>query len=287
MTLLPDGGTCNERNGIVRIYGISSWIVNSLSAEESIEKLANSGFKYIEISGSGSGLLKEWEDDPVGVCQRLKAVDIRVLSIHCPVAGRSLDHADESARRSSVEANLAYFAKMKDCGIREIVIHLIGAGDYSTPEKYAESRARSDESLRTLARYAGQIGVRMAVENLGSNRPGSSMTDLLEMIDGLGDHVGICFDVGHAEQAGLDLTHELKTAISAEKIFSLHIHDVNAAGRDHFIPEEGRIDWNAFISELDAYGFREGRILEISPPETNFAERLRKSAALKDEWERR
>lgn len=269
----------------MRIYGISSWIVNSLSADESVEKLANSGFKYIEISGSGSGLLKEWEDDPVGVCQKLKAADIHVLSIHCPVAGRFLDHADEAARRSSVEANLAYFSKMKECGIREIVIHLIGAGNYSTPERYAESRTRCDESLRTLARYAGQIGVRMAVENLGSNRPGSSMADLLEMIAGLGDHVGICFDVGHAEQAGFDLTHELETAISAGKLFSLHLHDVNAEGRDHFIPEEGRINWNVFISELDSYGFQGGRILEISPPETNFTGRIRKSAALKSKWE--
>lgn len=268
-------------------YGISSWIANNLSADEAVEKLAASGFKEIEISGSGSSLLNEWEDDPVGVCQRLKAIGIHVLSIHCPVAGRSLDHTDRITRQASIDANIEYFNKMEKCGIKEIVIHPMGGGDYSTPEKHAKSRACSAGSLGILAEHAGQTGIRMAVENLVKNRPGSTTADLLEMIEGLGDHVGICFDVGHAEQAHLDLVNELKTAISAEKLFSLHIHDVDAAsGKDHFIPGEGRIDWNTFIFLLDDCGFQGGRILEISPPETGVAERLRKAAVVKNEWSR-
>ncbi len=269
----------------MKSYGISSWIVNALTMDEAIKGIADLRFTEVELSGTGSGLLKAWEDDPIHTCQKLSSVDIQVPSIHGPIAGRRLDHADEVARQASIAANFVYFDKMKNSGVPEIVIHPTGAGDFSTQEKSAESRARSVESLKSLAERAGQMGLRLAVENLGIGRPGSSLSDLLEMIEGTGDHVGICFDVGHAEQAGLDLIHELKTAISAGKLFSLHIHDVNQAGRDHFIPGEGRIDWNAFISELNACGFNGGRILEISPPETDVAGRLRKVATLRDEWE--
>ena len=268
-------------------YGISSWIVGNLTANEAIERMAASGFKTVELSGAGPGLLQAWEDDPADVCRKLGSVDVHVPSIHSPTAGRYLDHADEAARRASVAANLVYMDKMRSCGIREIVIHPIGAGDFSTQEKSAESRTRSVESLKALAEYAGRMGIRLAVENLGSGMPGSTSASLLGMIGGLGDHVGICLDVGHAEQAGLDLIRELRATTSAGKLFSLHIHDVNEAGRDHFMPGEGRIDWDAFISELDACVFQGGRILEISPPETGIVERLRRAAALKDVWERR
>ena len=71
-------------------YGISSWIVNDLPADEAIQKLAAPGFRKIEISGSGSPLLQKWEDEPVSACQKLKSAGMSVLSVHCPVAGRRL-----------------------------------------------------------------------------------------------------------------------------------------------------------------------------------------------------
>lgn len=266
-------------------YGISSWIASILSADEAIEKIAAAGFREIELSGSGSGLLHAWEDDPICVCQKLTSKDIVVKAIHCPVAGRSIDDADEATRQASVAANLVYFDKMRSCRIKGIIIHPFGSGDYSTQVKKIVCRAQSLKSLRAMAEMAGEMGVRIAVENLAKGRPGSNVADLLEMIEGMGDHVGICIDLGHAYIAGLDLINELRAAVSAGKLFSLHIHDVNEAGRDHFIPGEGKIDWDIFISRLDACGFQGGRILEISPPETDVDGRLCKAAIVRDKWE--
>ena len=83
-------------------YGISTWIANSLYTNEAVDRLSASGFREVEISGSGSGLLEEWENDPADVCQKLESVDIRVLSIHSPVAGRRLDDADKAVRQASI-----------------------------------------------------------------------------------------------------------------------------------------------------------------------------------------
>ena len=52
-------------------YAISSWIVNNIPVDEAVEELAVSGFSKIEISGSESGLVKAWEDNPVSICDKL------------------------------------------------------------------------------------------------------------------------------------------------------------------------------------------------------------------------
>ena len=75
--------------------------------------------------------------------------------------------------------------------------------------------------------------------------------------------------------------------LSAGKLFSLHIHDVSQEGRDHFLPGEGRLDFDALLGKLDGAAFRGLRTLEVSPPETNVVERLREAADLRDEWEAR
>jgi len=271
----------------IRGYGISSWIVTHSTAGEAAEQLAAAGFKEVELSADACMLMQAWEKEPSKICARLSAAGIGVPSVHSAGSGRRLDVEDEEARKDSIQANIEYFARMKDCGVPEIVIHATSSADVSTPQKRAESKMRSVESLKALAERAADYGVRMAVENIGRmERPGSSMAELLEMIDGLGDHVGLCFDIGHAEQAGLDLVNELRTAARAGKLFSLHIHDVKPEGKDHFIPGEGRIDFDLFIRELNIAGFVGGRMLEISPPEADVTERLRQAAEVREAWER-
>lgn len=270
-------------------YGISSWIVAKLSAEDALGRLIESGFTDVELSADKSALVKAWERDPIAIRQKLASAGIDVPSVHSPEPGRFLDVEDEAARRASIAANLGYFDRMTACGIGEIVIHPTSSADVSTPANRAACEARIRDSLEVLAGRACEVGVRLAVENLpGAGRPGSSMAVLLEAIDGLGDHVGLCLDIGHADMDGLDIVDELHAAMAAEKLFSLHIHDVNPDGkRDHFIPGEGRIDFGAFVAALDAARFEGGRTIEISPPDREAAGHLRQAAAVRDDWEAR
>ena len=56
----------------------------------------------------------------------------------------------------------------------------------TTPDACADARARALESLKVLAERAHDLGVRLAVENLGRPpMPGATMADLLDLIDGL------------------------------------------------------------------------------------------------------
>lgn len=132
------------------------------------------------------------------------------------------------------------------------------------PAAAAAARQRIQASLRSLADAAAERGLRLAVENIGGL--GTTIADLLPFIADLGPHVGLCHDVGHSVQAGLDPAAETAEALRSGRLFSLHLHDVNAANRDHFIPGEGVVDLAAILALLDEHGFTGIRTLEIDHP---------------------
>ena len=270
-------------------YAISTWLLGHLPREEAIRLLAEEGFTNIELSSAWSALVGAWENDPAGVVAELTAAGLTVDSIHNPSSGRSLDSPDDEERRASIEHNLRYIDLMQRSGIPEIVIHPVSGAAGQDDDAWAAVPARSRESLSELAKVAGQAGVRLAVENVGrNNRPGSSIASVLELIDGLGDHVGLCMDIGHSQQAGLDLLAELSTGLRSGKLFTLHLHDVDPNGKDHYVPGEGCLDLDPFLDMLDAHDFAGGRTLEISPvPAEEVPERLRQVAAVRDQWQSR
>lgn len=267
-------------------YALSTWLFADVDSEEAVRLMAAAGFSAAELSGSGSSLGIAWERDPVGVCAQMADAGISVPSVHNTRDARSLDVADDDRRLRSVEENVRYFALMAASGIPEIVVHPMSGETGGDRSAWPAAEARSRESLKMLAGEAGDAGIRLAVENGGrGGRPGSTMASILEMIDGLGEHVGVCMDIGHAQQAQLDLLDELATALSSGKLFTLHLHDVDPEGTDHYIPGEGCIDFEPYLAMLRDHGYAGGRTLEIRPaPPEDVAERVRQAAAVRDRW---
>lgn len=267
-------------------YAISTWLVGRVPTDEAIRLMADHGFAQTELSADWAPIVVEWERDPEGVCDKLRAAGISVPSVHSPELGRRLDLPDNEARMASVQDNLRYFGLMRACGIPEIIIHPISGAAGDDEEEWAKVPRRSRESLKVLADAAGEAGLRLAVENLGGGgRPGSTMASLLELIDGLGEHVGLCMDIGHSQQAHLDLVAELQCALLSGRLFTLHLHDVDPNGKDHYIPGEGCIDFEPYLGMLRAHGYDRGRTLEIAvAPAETVAERVRLSAVVREEW---
>jgi len=269
-------------------YAISTWLVGRVPADEAVRLMADAGFTQTELSADWAPIVIAWEQDPVGVCARLAAAGMSVPSVHSPELGRRLDLPDADERLASVQENLRYFGLMQACGIPEIIIHPVSGAAGQDDAAWKAVPARSRESLRVLADAAGAAGIRLAVENLGSARPGATMASLLEMIEGLGDHVGLCMDIGHSQQAHLDLLDELATALDSGKLFTLHLHDVDRDDRDHYIPGEGCVDFGPFLEVLRVHGYDRGRTLEIAvAPAERAAERLRQAAVIREQWQER
>jgi sugar phosphate isomerase/epimerase len=269
-------------------YAVSTWILANLSADDAIRLMADTGFVEAELSATGSPLVLAWENDPEGVTDRLADAGISVASIHSTHAARAISSPDEDRRQAAIDEHIRYFRLMDACGLSEIVVHAVSGVPASNETDWRAAQRRSEESLKVLADEAGEAGIRLSIENAGKDgRPGSTMASILEMIDGLGDHVGLCMDIGHSQMAGLDLLDELATALSSGRLIALHLHDVAPDGIDHFIPGEGCIDFEPCLALLDEHDYAHGRTLEIRPaPPEDVVERMHKLAALRDDWER-
>ena len=267
-------------------YVLSTWIVAKVPADEAIDHLAGSGFRMLELSADEAPFVKAWEADPVGVAETLAARGLTVASVHCPDPGRFLDLADEQARLGSIADDVQYMEWMQASGIPELVLHPTSRFSETSEAACREIRDLSVDSLKRLADHAGRLGIRLAVENLGKPpTPASTIASILQMIEGLGEHVGVCHDIGHSVQGHLDLLSETQAALTSGRLFCLHIHDVDAELRDHHVPGDGSLDLGPLLDELNAADFSGGRTLEISPRESGLAERLAKVAAARMSWE--
>jgi sugar phosphate isomerase/epimerase len=208
---------------------------------------------------------------------------------HSPDNGWNNGTSDEAARLASMEAAASSFAAAAEVGAEIIICHPNSSSQSFTAEDYDVCRARSVESLSTLAGRAAKAGLKMAVENMPARelpRPGVRVAELLDMIAPLGDGVGICLDTGHSNASGLDAPDEARRA--GRKLLCVHIQDNDGKGEDqHLIPGEGTIDWDALVAVLDASSPGCARTFEIAPEKHGMAETLRLLAPLREKWEKR
>ncbi|MDI6774222.1 MAG: sugar phosphate isomerase/epimerase family protein [Verrucomicrobiota bacterium] len=245
-------------------YGISTCLNVRMSQAEIFAAIARAGFKHVEIL-TDRGCHEDWVSDPAGTRREIEKHGLEAISAHSPEAGWKNNAPDESARRASVEAVAACFEPARIVGARVVIVHPT-SGDFDyTAETFDAHRARAIRSLTELARRAAEAGLRLAVENLparGKPRPGTTAGEALEMIRGLGDHVGLCLDGGHSNCNGLNPADEAHVA--GPKLFAVHIQDNDGKGKDnHLMPGRGTTDWAGFMRSLDRIGFSGGRVFEV------------------------
>lgn len=269
------------------IYGLATYILNPLPRDRALAKVVEAGFSQMELAGT-QGHLDDWPANPGQLRRVLQAVGLSAPSVHAPQAAWNITASDDAERAVAIEAAIASFEQTAEVGAEIVICHPNGPGVPYTVEEYEENWAHSRESLAILAERARAAGVKMAVENLparGQPRPGATVGQVLGMIEGLGDHVGICLDAGHSNANGRDAASEALEV--GEKLFALHIQDNDGCGEDqHLLPGRGTTDWGAFLDALDTMSFQGIRTLEVGSSE-GLDPTLVALATLRREWEAR
>jgi len=251
----------------VHEYGISTSVLGKMDREESLRALVAAGFAIVELAGPES--LDGWISDPVAIRHQLEAMGLRAASVHLPPAAWNVADPDDAARRAAVDVALASLPKAAAVGAEVAICHPNGPNETFTEQGRDASLARARESLEEMAAAARAAGIRLALENIPHRhlpRPGSAMADILALIDGLGDHVGVCLDAGHSNANGFSAADDARLA--GKRLFALHIQDNDGRGDDqHLIPGEGTTDWAAFLAALEDTGFRGVRTFEVAAAE--------------------
>jgi len=208
------------------------------------------GIRFLEVEPLNRGWIPGDAASTRSFLELCKANGVTPHSVHgyfFPHLGHGMTSPDAAARGEAIRLNRALFHAARDIGARYVVEHLQAACEDQSPE---DEMAMALEALRQLVPEAERTGVRIAVENLG---PRWGVRQVQQLIGLAGsDHVGICFDTGHAALYG-NLFEDLR--LCGDRLMGLHVHDCGG-GADHVLPYRGFIDWKRFGAALRETGYR-------------------------------
>ena len=259
-------------------YGISTMILSSLPLEQALRRLAEEGIGQIEISTEPPHFTPG-AYEPADVRGWLDELGLNAPVGHALFSTPNFATLDEAERLRSIDDVAASLKLLAAIGTGVAVVHPTGHSiDYNADNRSA-CVAQARKSMFQLGAIAGDIGIRLAWENLpnrGMLRPFHDMNELREAIDDMPDHVGLCLDTTHALIAGHDPLGQLN--IAADRLFSLHLHDSDGVGDCHWVPGRGIIDWQPFIRRLDELAFAGPRTIEAVSSEDNADQVLSEAA---------
>lgn len=188
-----------------------------------------------------------------------KDCHVIVWSCHLPFTPFSSiepSSPDSQVRLNTVKYHSELIRKAADAGIDKFVVHPSGE---PIEEKDRPERLKwAEESLHELAKTAAEVGAKVAVENLPRTCLGRNSEEILKLIDA-DSELRVCFDTNHL------LCEKLSDFIYnvGDKIITTHISDYDFVDERHWLPGEGKIDWQELLQALKRVKYDEMWMYEL------------------------
>jgi hexulose-6-phosphate isomerase len=205
------------------------------------------------------------------VLRALDETGLKAASVCCDTHwGRPLSHPDPNVRREGLEGLRRALEDAKRYGATSV---LLVPGVVNKDVSYDDCFQRSVEGIRKAVPWAGELGVKIAVENVWNNfitKPEQAIT----FLDAIGSPlVGWHFDIGNCLRYS---PPETWIPVLGKRILKLHFKEYSAFQKFkvHFF--EGDNHWPAIMKALDDVGYQGWGISEQP------GEQSRDVAALKD-----
>jgi sugar phosphate isomerase/epimerase len=116
------------------------------------------------------------------------------------------------------------------------------------------------ERMRAVVERAGELGVRVALENAWEERP-EVLAHLVDLVPG---GAAVCLDTGHVN-AFSRLPVRRWWDVLGERVVALHLHDNDGLSDDHLPPGEGIFDFSSLVALLRARPSLPLMTLEVDP----------------------
>lgn len=153
-------------------------------------------------------------------------------------------------------------------GIRRFVVH-----PSAEPIDEADRPARmqcAKKTLAVLADFALQYDAVIAVENLPRTCLGRDSKDILELLSAH-EALRVCYDTNHL------LSEDAVSFIEAvgDKIITTHVSDYDFLNERHWLPGEGKVNWQEILLSLQKVGYTGPWLYELGfeAPNTLIRER--------------
>lgn len=227
---------------------------NEKITEEFIKLASEAGIKHIEISVSDK-LLRE-----TNLCQVFDWAQkwgVGLFSIHLPFYPfNEYDISKPELAEKTVEYLSEYIKKGTALGIKNYIIH--ASGEPIDDGERALRMETSKKSLYALGEVARIRGAKILVEDLPRTCLGRNSSEILELIS-VHEALEVVFDTNHL--LGEDYVKFIHSV--GKKIKSTHISDYDFKDERHWLPGEGKIDWQRLTHALDEVGYNGPWLYEI------------------------
>lgn len=174
-----------------------------------------------------------------------KKYNVDLWSCHLPYrTSEKINLVEKSMQKQTVSYLSEIIKRAADGGVGKYIMH--GSFSGITDENREESMKCSKENLAQLSDIAKQSGGTLVVENLPPACLGRTSDEILEMIS-VSDDLRVCVDTNHflLDETPADYIHKL-----GDKLVSVHISDYDMVNERHWLPGEGKNDWQSILKAL-------------------------------------
>ena len=246
-------------------YSVATSLFMKDDLPTAIERIADAGFVEVELWTRAPHLdATDPQYDVRPVLRTLVERGVKATSCHAPFGPHmNLGSPDPSVRAAGIDSLRSLLEPCAKLGVETIVVHPNVAPQGQTDEQAEATKPLIRDSMAIAGDVARPFGLRLAFENMlsaGRSQPCGAMAQLFELVDGLPDNVGLCFDTGHAFANGLDLASEVRD--SGDRLIALHVHNNDGELDRHWPPGRGKIDWPPFLEALRETRFEGAWTLE-------------------------
>lgn len=228
--------------------------------EELMAEYQKAGISHMEILLPASG----WSMDET-FCKNMKkwaeTYDVCLWSCHLPFAGPAeldISSPEESIRQKTVQWHARIIKEAATMmGIRLFVVHPSTEPIIDEERKLHMEQAKT--SLKYLAQEAAKYEAVIAVEDLPRTCLGKCAGEMLELLSA-DSRLRVCFDTNHL----LDEKHQYFISKLADQIVTTHISDYDFVNERHWLPGEGKIDWQELYNSLKNFNYAGPWLYEIN-----------------------
>ncbi|TQR18666.1 sugar phosphate isomerase/epimerase family protein [Psychrobacillus vulpis] len=213
-------------------------------------ELLMDGQEWNEMEGRFQELASQLQSFPVTYTIHPPAWDINLTSENLATRETAFSEYKKSIQ----------FAGM--IGASHVVIH--PGFCFSPVFNKQTAQQRATEYINELCKIAKELGVKLAIENVGYN--GSSIftqNEYTNFLNNVDETAGFLIDTGHAHLNNWNIRQLIKD--TKDRLLVLHIHDNDGTGDHHLPIGEGTIEWEEIFAAINEYAPNCEFILEYAP----------------------
>ncbi len=238
-------------------------VLRNYSANEMVDMFQNAGFTAMDFSFFDKTWYSDEREDVFFSELRKYAEGVGMCfnQAHAPFHS---SFPDEKQTKNRFQEIICALRRAALLGAKTIVVHPVqhlNYADEGAPQLLFEMNM---EFYGKLIPYCQEFGIRIAVENMWQYHPWPKIThstcstpqEMNHYLDTLNSQwITGCLDVGHASLVG-QLPDEFVSAMGADRLGALHIHDVTKTEDSHTIPYQGVIDWQKLMQALKTIDYQ-------------------------------